>query len=325
MFKKLLASTPVLLAALISSPACAAETDFPTKPIRLVVPVTAGGTSDYLARLVGKKLSESIKVPVVIDNRPGAGGITGSVAASRATPDGYTLLLASGGTHSINPSLYKKLPYDAIKDFEPVIRIATATNVLVVSPKTPVNSVEDLLKYMKQNPAGLSFSSSGKGSSIHLAGETFKSATGQDIVHIPYSGSAPALVDLMGGNVTMMFDNLPSALTHIKGGKLKALAVTSATRSPALPSVPTMAEAGLNGFEMNTWFGILAPKGTPPQAIAYLNKELMEVLKDKEIQKQLLDKGAEAAGNSPIEFQAFMLSEIKKWKAIAQAAKVEAE
>ncbi len=325
MFRKLLAGAPILFIALLSPPAFAAEPGYPTKPIRIVVPVNPGGTSDYLARLVGKKLSENIKVPVVIDNRPGAGGINGSIYAAKAVPDGYTLFLASGGTHSINPSLYKKLPYDPIKDFEPVIRIATTPNVLVVNQKLSVDSVSDLLKYVKKTPTGLSFASSGKGSSIHLAGETFKKVSGEDIVHIPYTGSAPALMDLMGGTVTMMFDNLPSALPHIKGGKLKALAVTSATRSPAVPSVPTMAEAGLNGFEMNTWFGILVPKETPSQVIAYLNKELLVVLKDKEIQKQLLDKGAEVAGNSTIEFQAFMASEIKKWKSIAQAANVEAE
>lgn len=325
MFKKILMNAPMLFAALLSSAAFASEPGYPSKPIHLVVPVTPGGTSDFLARLVGRKLSENIKAPVVVDNRPGAGGINGSIYAARATPDGYTLLLASGGTHSINPSVYKKLPYDAIKDFEPVIRVATTTNVLVVNPKMPVNSVADLLKYVKQNPAGLSFASSGKGTSLQLAGEMFKNTTGADFVHIPYSGSAPAVMDLMGGNVTMMFDNVPSSLPLIKSGKLKALAVTSATRSPSLPNVPTMSEAGMSGFEMNTWFGILAPKGTPASAIAYLNKELAIVLKDKDLQKQFLEKGAEAAGNTTAEFKDFMSSEIRKWKQITQAAKVEAE
>lgn len=325
MFNKILISTSVFFAALLNTTVFASEAEYPSKPIRIIVPVTPAGTSDFFARLIGKRLSDNIKVPVVIENRPGAGGINGSLYAARATPDGYTLLLASGGTHSINPSVYKKLPYDAIKDFEPVIRVATTTNVLVVNTKTPVNSAAELLKYVKQNPNGLSFASSGKGTSLQLAGELFKNIADVDIVHIPYSGSAPALMGVMGGEVSMMFDNLPSALPQIKAGKLKALAVTSATRSPSLPSVPTMAESGLSGFEMNTWFGILAPKGTPAPSIAYLNKEIANILKDKDLQAQFLEKGAEPAGNSTAEFKEFMSSEIKKWKLIVQAAKIEAE
>src|SRR5438552_13835540 len=236
---------------------------YPTRPIRLVVPFPAGGTTDILAREVGQRLSMTLGQPVVIDNRPGAAGNIGADLVAKSAPDGYTLLMGTVGTHAINASLYAKMPYDHVKDFAPIILVAGVPNVLVVNPSLPVNSVQELIAYAKANPGKLNFASSGPGTSIHLSGELFKVMAGVQMTHVPYKGSAPALQDLLGGQVQLMFDNLPPSLPHIKAGKLRALAVTSVARSPALPDVPTIAESGLPGFEASSWFGILVPAGTP--------------------------------------------------------------
>ena len=255
-----------------------AQTPYPTKPIRIVVPFPAGGTTDILARAVAQRLTETLGQPVVVDNRPGAGGNIGAELVAKAAPDGYTLLMGTVGTHAINASLYAKMPYDHVRDFAPVILVAGVPNVLVINPALPVNSVQELIAYGKANPGKLNFASSGNGTSIHLSAELFKTMTGVQMAHVPYKGSAPALVDLMGGQVQLMFDNLPSALPQIKAGKLKALAVTSAQRSSALPDVPTVIESGLPGFEASSWFGLLAPAGTPKDIIAKLNGEVAKWL-----------------------------------------------
>jgi tripartite-type tricarboxylate transporter receptor subunit TctC len=254
----------ILLGALVAVvAACASAQTYPTRPIRLVVPFPAGGTTDILAREVGDRLSRSFGQSVVVDNRPGAGGNIGSDLVAKSAPDGYTLLMGTVGTHAINPSLYTRMPYDHVKDFVPIILVAGVPNVLEVTPSLPVNSVADLIKLAKEKPGQLNFASSGNGTSIHLSGELFKTMAGVDMTHVPYKGSAPALTDLMGGQVQLMFDNLPSSLQQIKAGKLRAIAVTSAQRAPALPNVPTIAESGLPGFEASSWFGLLAPAGTP--------------------------------------------------------------
>src|SRR5437660_7664528 len=243
----------------VAAPVALGQAAYPTKPVRLVVPYPPGGTTDLLARAAAQKLSEAWGQQVIVANRPGAAGNIGAELVARSAPDGYTLLMGTVGTHAINASLYAKMPYDHVKDFAPVILVAGVPNVLVVNPQLPVNTVPGLVAYAKANPGKLNFASSGSGTSIHLSGELFKTMTGVQMTHVPYKGSAPALTDLIGGQVQLMFDNLPSALPQIKGGKLRAIAVTSTKRAPALPDIPTMAESGLPGFEASSWFGVLAP------------------------------------------------------------------
>src|SRR5512144_2335881 len=270
--------------------------DYPTKPIRIVVPFPPGGATDLLARAVAQRLTEKWGQAVLVDNRPGAGGNIGSELVAKSAPDGYTLEMGTVGTHSINASLYAKMPYDHVKDFVPIILVAGVPNVLVVNPALPVNSVQELVAYAKANPGKLNFASSGNGTSIHLSGELFKVMAGVQMTHVPYKGSAPALQDLIGGQVQLMFDNLPPSLPQIKAGKLRALAVTTATRSPALPDLPTIAESGLPGFEASSWFGIVAPAGTPPAIVAKLNAEVAKWLASPEAQEKLLALGANPAG-----------------------------
>src|SRR5215472_6606805 len=307
------------LAALVAvSAAHASAQSYPSKPIRLVVPFPAAGTTDILARDVGQHLSEIWKQPVVIENRPGAAGNIGSDIVARSGPDGYTLLMCTVSTHAINPNLYSKLPYDHIKDFAPVILVARVPNVLEVNPGVPVYSVADLIKLAKEKPGQLNFASSGSGTSIHLSGELFKTMAGVSMVHVPYKGSAPAVADLVGGQVQLMFDNLPSSLQQIKGGKLRAIAVTSAQRSPALPDIPTIAESGLPGFEATSWFGVLAPAGTPPGIISRLNAEIDKWLQGDSGKAQLLEQGALPAGGTPDEFAAYIRAETEKWAKVVK-------
>jgi tripartite-type tricarboxylate transporter receptor subunit TctC len=295
-----------------------AQTTYPAKPIRLVVPFPAGGTTDILARAVAQKLTESMGQPVVVDNRAGAGGNIGADLVAKSPPDGYTLLMGTVGTHAINASLYAKMPYDHVRDFAPVILVAGVPNVLVVTPGLPVKSVQELIAYGKANPGKLNFASSGNGTSIHLSAELFKTMTGVQMAHVPYKGSAPALVDLAGGQVQLMFDNLPSALALIKGGKLKALAVTSLQRSAALPDVPTVAESGLPGFEASSWFGLLAPAGTPKDIIAKLNSEVAKWLATPEAKEKLAAQGAIPAGLPPEEFARHIATETVKWQKVVK-------
>ena len=294
--------------------------DYPTKPIRLVVPFPPGGTTDILARAVAQKLSEAWNEQVVVDNRPGAGGNIGADLVAKAAPDGYTLVMGTVGTHAINPNLYAKMPYDHVKDFAPVILVAGVPNVLVVNPSLPVHSVKELIDYAKANPGKLNFASSGNGTSIHLSGELFKTMAGVQMTHVPYKGSAPALSDLMGGQVQLMFDNLPSSLGLIKAGKLRALAVTSASRAAALPDVPTIAESGLPGFEASSWFGILAPAGTPHEVVAKLNGAVAAWLATPEAKEKLLAQGAIAAGGTPEAFAKHIDSETAKWAKVVKAS-----
>jgi tripartite-type tricarboxylate transporter receptor subunit TctC len=313
------------LAALGSIAMPAHAQTYPTKPIRLVVPFPAGGTTDILARAVAQKLSETLGQQVIVDNRPGAGGNIGSELVARAAPDGYTLLMGTVGTHAINVSLYPKLPYDPVKDFTPIVLVAGVPNVLVVNPSLPAQSVAELIAYAKANPGKLNFASSGSGTSIHLSGELFKVLTGVQITHVPYKGSAPALTDLMGGQVQLMFDNLPSSLAFIKAGRLRALAVTSKTRAAALPDVPTMVEAGVPDFEASSWFGMLAPAGTPRDIVVRINAEVAKWLATPEAREKLAGQGAIAAGGAPEDFARHIASETAKWEKVVKAsgAKVE--
>ncbi|MBS0455393.1 MAG: tripartite tricarboxylate transporter substrate binding protein [Proteobacteria bacterium] len=299
--------------------ATAADT-YPQKPVKLVVPMAAGGNGDIIARLIGKDLAELLGQPVLVDNRPGAGGNIGADAVAKSPADGYTLVLGAVGTHAINASLYKRMPYDIRRDFTPITMMATVPNVLVVPASLPVKNVQELIAYGKKRPGGLTFASSGAGSSIHLSGEMFKSMTGLQMTHVPYRGSAPALTELLGGQVDLMFDNLPTSLPHIQSGKLRALAVTSLTRSPALPDVPTMEQSGLKGFEAGSWFGILAPAKTPPAVVEALDRDIQASLARPETRQALIDRGFQPAVKGPRPFAAYIDQEIDKWGAIVKSS-----
>jgi tripartite-type tricarboxylate transporter receptor subunit TctC len=295
--------------------------DYPAKPVRIVVPFTPAGTTDIQARIVAQHLSEALKQSFVVDNRPGAAGNLGSELVAKAAPDGYTLLMCTVSTHGINPALYgAKIPYDAVKDFAPVSLVSTVPNMLVVNPSVPAKSVQELIAYAKKNPGKLNFASSGSGTSIHLSGELFKTMTGIDMVHVPYKGSAPALTDLMGGQVDLMFDNMPSSIEFVRAGKLRALAVTTARRSPALPDVPTVAESGVPGYEATAWFGVMAPGGTPKPIVDRLSAEIQTMVKKPEVRAKLAEQGAEPVGDTPDEFRTFVVAELDKWAKVVKAA-----
>lgn len=298
--------------------------NYPVKPITLVVPFPPGGTTDILARAVGGELTKAWGQQVIIDNRPGAGGNIGSGIVAKAAPDGYTLLMGTVGTHGINQSLYSKLPYDPIKDFSPVTLVASVPNVLVLNAafadKNKIADVKSFIAHVKANPGKLNMASSGNGTSIHLAGELFKTQTRTFMVHIPYRGSAPAITDLLGGQAELMFDNLPSAMPYIKAGKLRALGVTSSKPSPALPDVPPIAQVGgdLTGFEASSWFGILAPAGTPPEIVTKLQQEIAKALASPAVKEKLVAQGADPVGNTPEQFAAHIQAETKKWAKVVK-------
>jgi len=292
---------------------------YPARPIRLVVPYPAGGPLDIMARAIGQKLSEAWKQPVVVDNRAGAGGNIGADLVAKSAPDGYTLLMGAVATHAINPSLYSKIPYDPVKDFAPVALVAQVPNILVLNPAVPARSVRELIELARTRPGYLNFGSGSTGSTGHLAGELFKTMAGVQMVHIPYKGAAPATADLLGGQVQLMFDNLANALPNVKAGKLRALAVTTLARSPAMPDLPTIAESGLPGFDLTTWFGVLVPAGTPPEIVARLNAEIVRALNAKDMRERLEKMGAEPPpNNTPEHFAAFILSEAAKYAKVVK-------
>jgi len=306
------------LGLLALTPLAAQAQAFPTKAITIIVPFSAGGTTDILARVLGQFISKDLGQPVIIDNRAGAGGNIGTQLVARAAPDGYTILMGTVGTHAINQSLYPKLAFDPIKDFAPLTRVALVPNLLVANPAQPFKTVKELMAYAKANPGKVTFGSSGSGTSIHLSGELFKQMAGVDIQHVAYKGSAPAVNDLLGNHIAIMFDNMPSAISHVKAGKLRPLAVTTAQRSPALPDVPTIAEAGVPGYEATSWFGLLAPAKTPAPVVAKLNAAILKALADPDVKKKLLEQGAEPAGETPAQFAAFIASETVKWGKIVK-------
>nr|WP_307640966.1 tripartite tricarboxylate transporter substrate binding protein [Variovorax paradoxus] len=310
--------------ALAATPSWAQST-WPNKPVRIVVPFAAGGTTDILARAVAPDLSKAFGQQFIVDNRAGAGGNVGAEIVARAPNDGYTLLMGTVGTHGINRALYPKLPFDPIKDFVPITLVAAVPNVMEMNADKAkalnIRNVQDFIKYAKANPGKLNMASSGSGTSIHLAGELFKSMTGTFMAHIPYKGSGPALLDMVGGNADVMFDNLPSSMAQIKGGKLTPLAVTSAQRSPALPDLPTVEEAGgpaLKGYEASSWFGLLAPAGTSPDIVNRIQQEVAKSLATPAIKEKMLAQGAIPSGNTPAEFTKLIASEHVKWAKVVK-------
>jgi tripartite-type tricarboxylate transporter receptor subunit TctC len=300
--------------------ASAADAPWPSRPIHLVVPYPPGGPLDAVARLTAQKVSADLGEPIVVDNKAGAGGNIGADAVAKAAPDGYTLLLGAVATHAINPSLYASMPFDSQRDFEPVTQLASTPNVLIVNPALPVKSVAEFIAYAKAHPGALNFGSGSTGSAGHLAGELFKRMAGIEMTHVPYKGAAPAMQDLIAGQVNLMFDNLASALTQIKAGKVRALAVTTAKRTPLAPDLPTIAESGLPGFDINTWFGVFVPAKTPRAIVQRLHDEFAKALAQPDVREKMLGLGAEPVASTPEQFGAYVRSEAAKYAKIVKAS-----
>jgi len=292
---------------------------FPSKPVRLVVPFTPGGSTDILARAIGQRLSELWGQPVVIDNRPGAGGSIGMDAVARSAPDGYTLVMGHIGTLAANPALYAKLSYDPVRDFAPVTLVAMVPNVLVVGPAVQSRNVQELIALAKSKPGKLDYGSGGNGSAAHLATEYFKLRAGIDLQHIPYKGTAPALADLLGGQIALMITGLPPVLPHVKSGKLRILGVASPRRLPQFPDIPTIAESGVPGYEATQWYGLLVPAATPKDVVAKLNRDAVAALMDPTVAERLAGEGALPVGDTPEQFGAFIRSEIELWGKVIRA------
>ena len=314
----------IVLLALLSSTNAYAQA-YPSRPIHLVVPFPAGGPTDVIARAIGQKLSDAVGQPVVIDNKPGAGGAIGSEAVARSAPDGYTVVIGTSSTHSIGPALNPKTPYKVERDFAPVSLVATAPNVLIVSPKLPVNNVRELIALAKAQPGKLNYATSGVGTIVHLSSVLFANMAGIDIVHVPYKGVTQALPDIMSGQIALMFDNIVGVLPRVKAGQEKAIAVTSLKRSPLAPSIPTVAESGLPGYVSETYFGIFAPAGTPEAVVAKLSQDLAQVLKRPDLKELLATQGAEAEGSDPAKLAALVRSDTAKWEKVIKAAGVKIE
>lgn len=304
--------------------ASAQADDYPSKPIKIIVPYPGGQASDTITRLVSERLGKALGQPVVVDNRPGAGGNIGTDAGAKAPPDGYTLTIATAAL-PISKHVYRKLPFDPAKDFVPITLMTITPLVLVTRTSLPVKDVADLVALAKKDPGKITFASSGPGTSHQLSGELFKSLAGIEMLHVPYKGSPPAHVDLMGGSVDIMFDNIVPVAPHIKAGRLRALAVTTKTRASALPDVPTMAEAGYPNFEATAWFGLLAPAGTPRPIVDRLNKEVVAILTSPDIKERLDGMGATVVADKPEEFGRFMANEINKWGPVVKRANIELE
>lgn len=316
-----LASIFCLHAAMAQTPA----TTYPIRAIRLVVPFTPGGSTDILARAIGQKLTEAWGQPVVIDNVPGAGGSLGADKVAKAPADGYTLLMGHIGTLAVNPSLYPALPYDPVKSFAPVAWVARVPNVLVVNPAVKAQSIKELIALAKARPGQLNYGSGGNGSAANLATEYFKLQTGTSLLHIPYRGTAPAVTDLMGGQIQLLFTGVPAVLGQIRNGQLRALAVSSPQRLEALPNLPTMSESGYPGFEADQWYGIVAPAGTPQGIVLRLNSQINQALASNDLKTRLNNEGAIAAANTPEAFGQHIVREIARWKPVIQSGRVRAE
>jgi tripartite-type tricarboxylate transporter receptor subunit TctC len=305
--------------ALLCGLAAAHAQSWPSKPIRYIVPFPPGGATDILARSIADKLGPALGQPVIVENRAGAAGNVGTELAAKAAPDGYTILMVTVA-QSISETLYAKLAYNLMRDLAPVILVARVPNVMVVHPSVPARSVKEFIDYAKANPGKVNFASSGSGTSIHMSAELFKLLAGVDIVHIPYKGSAAALTDLIGGQVSVMFDNLPPSMPHIRSGKLRALAITTTTRYPTLPDLPTMVEAGVPGYEASSWFGIMVPAGTPKDIVARLNAEVRKIMALPDVRERFDQQGAIASPGTPEDFDAFIRAEIAKWGKVVKAS-----
>jgi Uncharacterized protein conserved in bacteria len=315
----------ILMVAPLAVALNAAAADYPIKPIRMVVPFGAGSNSDILARTVAVRMSESWKQQVVVDNRPGAGGNIGTEVVAKAPPDGYTIVLGAASVLAINQSLYSVMPYDSMTAFAPITNMVKTTNVLIVTPSLPVKSVKELIAYGKSNPGKLTYASAGAGGTIHLSAELFKSMTGITMEHIAYKSSPLAHIDIIGGQVHAMFDAMPTALPQVKAGKLRALAVTTAQRSSQLPELPTVAEAGVPGFEAAGWFGFAAPAGTPKDVVNKLNKEIVRILNLPDVKERLIAQGAEPVGDTPEEFAKYIKAEAAKWGKVIKTLNLKIE
>jgi tripartite-type tricarboxylate transporter receptor subunit TctC len=314
-----------LLIAVGTIGAASAQQNYPNKPIHYIAPFGAGGSTDLLGRIVAQHLQDAWGQPVVVENRPGAGGAVAAAAVAKSPPDGYTIMGGTISTHAINASVYSKLPYDPIKDFEPVTLLATQPNMLVVNPSIPAKTVPELIALLKANPDKYTFSTSGNGTSTHLAGELFKTMTGTKMTHVPFKSTPEALAQTVSGQVSMTFDNINTAYVQVKAGKLRALAVTTSKRSSIAPEVPTMAEAGLTGYELGSWHGVFAPAGTPKEIVAKLNAAIVKILQMPEVRQQLQALGIEPIGSSVESFNAFVKAEVPKWAVVVKesGAKVE--
>jgi len=323
-FLKKLAWVVGLSAAVLAAPVAQAQ-GYPNKPIRLICPFPPGGAVDIASRAIAAELSKNLGQPVTVDNRPGAGGNIGGTEAARSAPDGYTLFMTTSGIQAINPALYSKMPFDPNKDLMPVVGLVSLNNVLVLHPSVKANSVAEVIAMAKAQPGAVNYASSGSGTSIHMSGEMFKHLTGVNMVHIPYKGSAPALNDLLGGQVMMMFDNIPSALPHIKSGRLRALATTGAKRDPLLPELPTVAEAGVSGYESGVWFGLAVAAGTPKEIIAKLNAEAVKGTKAPEFVKRMTELGYNIMGTSPETMSDMLRAETNRWGPIVKASGAKAD
>jgi tripartite-type tricarboxylate transporter receptor subunit TctC len=311
--------------ALAAAPATAQTDKWPARPVTYVVPFPAGGTTDILARLIAQPLAAAIGQPVVVENKPGAGGNVGSDYVAKAPADGYTILGGTISSHAINASMYPKMPYDAAKDFQPVTLIGTNANVLIVHPSNPAKNLADFIAQGKAKPGSVNFASAGNGTSQHMSGELFKSMTGIDMVHIPYKGSAPAIADVMGGQVTMMFDTIVVAAPHIKSGRVKPLGVTSTKRVKGFEDIPTVAEAGVPGYEVVSWQGIFMRAGTPKEIVQRLNTELVKILNMPDVRERMDSLGLDVVANTPEQFAAFQQAEIAKWAKIVKESNLKAE
>jgi tripartite-type tricarboxylate transporter receptor subunit TctC len=313
------------LAALPLARPALAQGAWPARPVRVVVPFAPGGATDILGRLTATELGNALGQPFVVENRAGAGGNIGSDLVAKSPPDGYTLLFGAAGNIGINPTLFSNMPYDPARDLVPVSLIAEVTNVLVVHPSVNARSVQELLALARATPGGLVYASSGNGSTIHLSAELFAAMTGLAMTHVPYRGSGPAMADLLGGRVALMFDNLPSALPHVREGRLRALAVTAARRSPVLPDLPTIAEAGVPGYEATSWFGLFAPAGTPREIVDRMAREMARFARRPEVAERIHALGAEPITNTPEEFAVMVRAEIEKWGAVVRASGARAD
>jgi tripartite-type tricarboxylate transporter receptor subunit TctC len=316
-------ASAMLLGLTVCASALAQTADnYPNRSITMVVAFPAAGTTDILARLIGQKLTDKFKQTVVVENRPGAGGNIGTAYVAKAAPDGYTIMMGTIGTQAINPGLYKKMPYDAAKDFVPLTRAAMVPNLLVVNKDAPYNTLPEMMAYGKANPGKLTYGSSGNGTTLHLSGELFNLMSGAKITHIPYKGSTPAVADLMGGQISMIFDNMPSVIQQVKSGRLKALAVTSAQRNPQLPEIPTIQELGVADYEVWSWFGLLAPAATPKPIVDKLNASIVDIIQQPDVQAKIIELGAVPVPETSAEFGAFIEAETLKWAKVIKEANI---
>ncbi|MDB5855293.1 MAG: hypothetical protein JWR22_3334 [Herminiimonas sp.] len=306
----------------LATSAALAASEYPNKPVRIIVPYPAGGTTDLIARITAMQLSERLKQPFVVENRPGASGAIGAVAVAQAAPDGYTLIMGTASSHGINTALNKSLPYDPVKDFSPITVVATTPNIILVNNDLPVKSLAELLAFAKAHPGKLNFGSTSAGGSPHMSAELLKATAGVDMVHVPYKGAAPMLTDLIGGQVQVGFDNLPSSINFVRTGKVRALAITTAQRWRGAPDIPTVAESGVPGYEVSGWFGLLAPAGTPIEIRLRLQRAVAEAVQSTAVAKQLSDQGAQPTANTPEEFGKQIQADVIKWRDVVKTTGV---